>query len=184
MKNILGRLIEIAIVVAMMALIVMNFRLRRDLQQAHAEMRGLAKALEAAEGEKRYFRPGDTIDTKDLVPCATCRSVAATWPSGRKIVVILNPSCPSCTETVAGLKSMLPTLSLPYVIVSTDDDSSTENLVRRYELQGAVLRITRRAPQYMKYAKSPQVVLVNGMAVTARCQSVAQCAAIARQASS
>ena len=179
MKSVLGRVLEIAVVVAMVALILLNVKLRRDLQQARAEVEGLARALESAQGSSRFFIKGDTVDASELIPCATCRTATARWPAGQKVMIVVNPSCPSCETAITSLQEALPTLRLPYVIVSTEDDASTEKLIQKYQLRGAVLRIPRHARQHAKYRKSPQIVLVDGAGVRASCTSVAQCAAMA-----
>lgn len=178
MKNVLVRLLEVAVAASMVVLILLNFKLRRDLEIARAELRNRAK-VESADGPKRFFQQGDKVDPMVLVPCATCRTSTANWPAGQKVMIVVNPSCPSCETAITSLQAALPTLRLPFVIVSTDDDSSTEKLVQKYKLRGAVLRIPRNAPQHFKYAKSPQIVLVDEADVRANCESVAQCAAIA-----
>ncbi|HEY0143330.1 MAG TPA: hypothetical protein VGF48_20725 [Thermoanaerobaculia bacterium] len=177
-KTVLNRIFEAAVVIAFAALIFMNYRLRRELDQARAEVRGLADALgRVSSGTSRgSFVQGDSVATKELVACAACGTQP--WPEGRKMMLVVNPECASCDEAINNLKAAMP-LKVPHVIVSTGDEASTLRLAHAHKLGSAMFRIPRQAPQRVKYMKTPQVMLVDGTSVVASCQNVQQCASMA-----
>jgi hypothetical protein len=180
-KSFLTRALEVAIVIAFVALIVMNFRLRRELDQARAEIRSFATAMGRMNSSsgRGAFLAGDRVATTELVACAACGTQP--WPNGRKMMLVVNPECASCDEAIGSLKAAMP-LKVGHVIVSTGDEASTLRLAHQHQLGPAMFRIPREARQRTKYMKTPQVLLVDGEKVVASCQNVQECGALVASA--
>jgi hypothetical protein len=160
------RIIEVVLLGCFVFLLWSNLRLR-------SEVRGLRAAAKAAAAPStRSFESGDAFAANDFVPCQGCGT--QTWPSGRKIVAIVNPSCDSCEEVARNLTNAIPSLHIMPVVISTGDDAATTTFARKHGFGHFTFRISPAASR-AKFAANPQVLIADDAFVIKRCRSIDDC---------
>jgi hypothetical protein len=174
MKNLPLRILEIAVVVAVVVLIWSNVMLRR-------ENAGLRIAVEQSRrmASSRVFHPGERFEFGGLVAPNGTVMTPSQAPRGRQLVLVVDPNCSVCEEAAEELRKAPLSKAVPPVIVSTGNASETAAFEKRLNVAGLVFRTPESlAPEVRtKYSKTPQVFLVNGGMVTTVCGSVGECAA-------
>ncbi|MCU1230638.1 MAG: hypothetical protein JWO97_3522 [Acidobacteria bacterium] len=173
MKNLPLRLLELAVVVAMVLLIWSNVMLRR-------ENAGLRIALEQSRrmASSRVFHPGERFEFGGLVSPNGTVMTPSQAPRGRQLVLVVDPNCGTCEEAAGELRALPLSKAVPPVIVSTGNEAETAAFAKRLDVAGLVFRTPESlAPEVRtKYSKTPQVFLVNGGMITTVCGSVGECA--------
>jgi hypothetical protein len=177
MKNILVRIVEVAVVVAFGILIWSNLAMRREnvaLRHAVDQLRLM--------GSSTIFHPGERFDYAGLIAPNGLVMKPGQAPRGNQLVLIVDPACGACDEAADEIRKRRSSMNVPPVIVSTGTAVDTAVFTKRHDLPGLVFRAPDAlAPQVRtKFAKTPQVFLVTHGSVTTVCGSVEECIGRAR----
>ena len=164
-KAIAARVLEVAVVVAIGALIWSNYTLRARVLRAQS-----ARPAEAL----RAFAVGERFDRVPVVrPDGSAQTLDLT--SGRTLVAVLNPSCGSCQTSLAQLGAGSPLSSI--VFAAKDSPPGLPEAAAKAGLGDRVYTISSAAsPQFReRFVVNPQIFVVDRGKVVRICDSVAEC---------
>jgi hypothetical protein len=167
------RILELAVVAAIVTLIVVNVRQKRELRDLR---QALAYARRVHAG--RLFEAGERFEGIGLI-APTGREIVSdeSLPKGIKVIVVVDPDCESCSAPAHEVEDLRFRAPVPPIVISVGGAAQTAAFARRFHIDPVTFRLAPATSRTIarKLSGTPQILLVNDRSVIRSCSKVSDC---------
>lgn len=151
-----SRAIEIALVVAFVLLVMSHRELRRQLKVA-------------ATHSANRISPGDQVSSLSVTDLSG-KNVDLDLRNGRFVVVVVNPTCPSCSESIQAIQNVRNSY-----LISVSGHADDARLLGALSSASRTYVANPRDPLKKLLGTIPQVFVVEHGTVARTCRRVSDC---------